>query len=91
MGILCRVAGPSLPYDCINTRDAMTQSVKDIMIRGLHVTSLDLCGSVSAHNVIVSVVPANCVANCRSAIVAGPLTTAPVVEYRDPWHGHTYV
>lgn len=33
--------------------------------------------------------PLICAANCRNALFAGPLTTAPEVEKVEPWHGQT--
>ena len=41
--------------------------------------------------VIVRVLPANCVAYCRSGTEAGPRTTRPLVSNVEPWHGHTKV
>jgi hypothetical protein len=41
------------------------------------------------HNEIVKRLSANDVANERSGAFAGPFTTRPVVEKREPWHGHT--
>ena len=41
--------------------------------------------------VIVRVLPANCVAYCRSGAEAGPRTTRPLVSNVEPWHGHTKV
>src|SRR5258707_15759876 len=40
---------------------------------------------------IVSTLPANDVLKRRSAVGAGPFTTAPLVLYCEPWHGHVNV
>ena len=45
--------------------------------------------SMQRNTAVESVDPANWVANVCSARVAGPLTTAPLVLKREPWHGHT--
>src|SRR5262245_59623674 len=48
------------------------------------------CKCLPRQSVIVSVVPLTVVANCRNALVAGPVITMPSVVYCDPWHGQTY-
>jgi hypothetical protein len=43
------------------------------------------------YRLIVRTLFAKLVRNCASARVAGPFTTAPLVVYCDPWHGHSNV